>query len=83
MASRFYTHPKKLSVYAIYEEVANYLIRNNIKLDSKFSDRKLSKEIQIAKSDYLQSGYRSPDNINITKARKHIKKLIKMGNALY
>ena len=75
--SSHYTHPKKLSVYVIYEEVANYLIRNNIKLDSKFSDKKLSKEINIAKSDYLYSGHRSPRNIDITKARKHIKKLLK------
>ena len=76
MASQFYTHPKKLSVYNIYEAVAHYLISNNIKLDSKFSDKKLSKEMQIAKHDYLVNGYRSPRNINIVKARKHIKKLI-------
>tara|TARA_R110000824_G_scaffold219939_2_gene406927 strand:+ start:940 stop:1185 length:246 start_codon:yes stop_codon:yes gene_type:complete len=76
MSSRFYTHPHKLSVYTIYDYVADYLITNKIKLDSKFSDKKLNKEIQIAKSHYFYCGYKSPDNINIVKARKHIKKLI-------
>ena len=47
MSSRFYTHPHKLSVYTIYDYVADYLITNKIKLDSKFSTEDLIKLNQI------------------------------------